>query len=96
MRLEKYGGESGIGTAVDCARKVVVGLAAADVLHGAERAVVDGRIELQPVVPLVVGLSMDDPVWDVSTFSKNRDRLLKKKVAKRAPKRAGKGRKRSR
>jgi hypothetical protein len=30
-----------------------------------------------------VGLSMDDPVWDASTFSKNRDRLLKKKVAKR-------------
>jgi transposase len=26
---------------------------------------------------------MDDPVWDASTFSKNRDRLLKKKVAKR-------------
>jgi hypothetical protein len=71
------------GTAVDCARKVVAGLAAAGVLHGAERAVVDGRIELQPVVPLVVGLSMDDPVWDASTFSKNRDRLLKKKVAKR-------------
>src|SRR6266404_5314800 len=66
------------GTAVDCARKVVAGLAAAGVLHGAERAVVDGRIELQPVFPLVVGLSMDDPVWDASTFSKNRDRLLKK------------------
>jgi transposase len=26
---------------------------------------------------------MGDPVWDASTFSKNRDRLLKKKVAKR-------------
>jgi hypothetical protein len=26
---------------------------------------------------------MDDPVWDASTFSKNRDRLLKKKMAKR-------------
>jgi transposase len=26
---------------------------------------------------------MDDSVWDASTFSKNRDRLLKKKVAKR-------------
>jgi hypothetical protein len=35
------------------------------------------------VVPLVVGLSMDDLVRDASTFSKNRDRLLKKKVAKR-------------
>jgi hypothetical protein len=26
---------------------------------------------------------MYDPVWDASTFSKNRDRFLKKKVAKR-------------
>jgi hypothetical protein len=49
------------GTAVDNARKVIA-VFAAGVLHGAERAVVDGRIELQPVVPLVVGLSMDDPV----------------------------------
>ena len=30
-----------------------------------------------------VGLSMDDPVWDHSTFSKNRDRLLDGDVATR-------------
>ena len=24
----------------------------------------------------LVGLSMDDPIWDVTAFSKNRDRLL--------------------
>lgn len=28
-----------------------------------------------------VGLSIDDPVWDVSVFTKNRDRLLKGEVA---------------
>jgi transposase len=28
-----------------------------------------------------VGLSIDDPVWDVTVFTKNRDRLLKGKVA---------------
>ena len=28
-----------------------------------------------------VGLSMDDPVWDTTVFSKNRDRLLKGEVA---------------
>jgi transposase len=28
-----------------------------------------------------VGLSMDDPVWDATTFSKNRDRLLRGDVA---------------
>ena len=36
------------------------------------------RIELQSVVPLVVGLSMDDPVWDASTFSKNPGSLAQK------------------
>lgn len=29
-----------------------------------------------------VGLSMDDPVWDHSTFSKNRDRLLEADIAR--------------
>ena len=28
-----------------------------------------------------VGLSIDDPVWDATTFSKNRERLLKGKIA---------------
>src|SRR6266446_4521868 len=28
-----------------------------------------------------VGLSIDDPVWDVTVFAKNRDRLLKGEVA---------------
>src|SRR2546428_4738570 len=28
-----------------------------------------------------VGLSMDDPVWDVTVFTKNRDRLLRGDVA---------------
>src|SRR5579862_4856863 len=30
-----------------------------------------------------VGLNMDEPVWDVTVFTKNRDRLLKADVAKR-------------
>src|SRR5881394_4613191 len=29
-----------------------------------------------------VGLNMDDPVWDVTVYSKNRERLLKGEVAK--------------
>lgn len=29
-----------------------------------------------------VGLSMDDPIWDHSTFSKNRDRLLESDIAR--------------
>jgi transposase len=30
-----------------------------------------------------VGLNMDEPVWDVTVFTKNRDRLLKANVAKK-------------
>ena len=30
----------------------------------------------------LIGLSMDDPVWDHSTFSKNRDRLLESDIAR--------------
>ena len=29
-----------------------------------------------------VGLNMDEPVWDVTVFTKNRERLLKPDVAK--------------
>jgi len=29
-----------------------------------------------------VGLNMDDPVWDVTVFTKNRERLLKADLAK--------------
>jgi hypothetical protein len=72
----------GHGTAVDCARKVVAGLAAAGVLHGAERLLME-ELNYNLLFRWFVELSMDDPVWDASTFSKNRDRLLKKKMAKR-------------
>jgi transposase len=43
----------------------------------------------------LVGLNMDEPVWDVKVFTKNRERLLKADVAKqffrlgRAGKQAG-------
>ncbi len=29
-----------------------------------------------------VGLSMDDPIWDATVFSKNRDRLLEGDIAR--------------
>ena len=28
------------------------------------------------VIPWFVGLNMDDPIWDVTVFTKNRQRLL--------------------
>jgi transposase len=41
------------------------------------------RIEFDLLFRWFVGLGMDDPVWDHSTFSKNRDRLLEGAVAAR-------------
>src|SRR5262249_55502096 len=47
-----------------------------------QRAAVDGAAPLQsPLFRWFVGLSMDDRVWDVTVFTKNRDRLLRGDVA---------------
>lgn len=45
-----------------------------------ERQLTD-RIEFDMLFRWFVGLGIDDPVWDASTFSKNRDRLLTADVA---------------
>jgi transposase len=39
------------------------------------------RLEFDMLFRWFVGLGMDDPVWDNSTFSKNRDRLLEGEIA---------------
>ena len=39
------------------------------------------RLEYDLLFRWFVGLGIDDPVWDASTFSKNRDRLLAGEVA---------------
>src|ERR671932_2376919 len=41
------------------------------------------RLEFDLLFRWFVGLGVDDPVWDHSTFSKNRDRLLEGAVAAR-------------
>jgi len=41
------------------------------------------RLEFDLLFRWFVGLGVDDPVWDASTFSKNRDRLLAGEVAQR-------------
>src|SRR6202046_3909234 len=41
------------------------------------------RLEFDMLFRWFVGLGMDDPVWDHSTFSKNRDRLLGGEIAAR-------------
>ncbi len=39
------------------------------------------RLEFDLLFRWLVGLDVDDPVWDHSTFSKNRDRLLEGEIA---------------
>jgi len=41
------------------------------------------RLEFDLLFRWFVGLGVDDPVWDASVFSKNRDRLLEGDVAQR-------------
>ena len=45
-----------------------------------ERQIVE-RIEFDLLFRWFVGLGMDDPVWDATTFTKNRDRLLAGDIA---------------
>src|SRR5579859_2712099 len=45
-----------------------------------ERQLVE-RIEFDLLFRWFVGLGIDDPVWDHSSFSKNRDRLLEGEIA---------------
>ena len=45
-----------------------------------ERQLVE-RIEFDLLFRWFVGLGVDDPVWDATTFTKNRDRLLEGEVA---------------
>jgi hypothetical protein len=45
-----------------------------------ERQLVE-RIEFDLLFRWFVGLGVDDPVWDATTFTKNRDRLLQGDVA---------------
>jgi transposase len=61
--------------------KLVAGLAVAGALYGVQRAPADKTTRLQLLFRWFVGLSMDDPVWDVTVFTKNRERLLAGEVA---------------
>ena len=73
--------DRGRWAAVDRAREAVAGLAVAGALYGVQRAPADKTTRLQLLFRWFVGLSTDDPVWDVTVFSKNRERLLAGEVA---------------
>jgi hypothetical protein len=47
------------------------------------RSAVNGAVALQSPLSLVRGLSVDDPVWVPTVFTKNRDRLLEAEVARK-------------
>src|ERR1035441_10192942 len=68
-------------TALDSTGEAVAGAVAASALLRAQRTHADGATGLQPVVPLVRGLNMDDLVRDATVFIKNRQRLLEGDVA---------------
>src|SRR2546421_11942173 len=47
-----------------------------------ERMLIE-QLEYNLLFRWFVGLNLDDPVWDVTVFTKNRERLVKADVAKR-------------
>ena len=62
-------------------RDAAAGDAVAGVLLGTLGTSADGAVGVRSAVPLVRRARYDDPVWDHSTFSKNRDRLLDGEIA---------------
>ena len=47
-----------------------------------QRAIADEEIDYSIRFRWFVGLNLDKEVWDATTFTKNRDRLLETEVAK--------------
>lgn len=43
----------------------------------------DGGTRLQPAPSLLVGVGLDEPIWDVTVFTKNRERFIDGEVARR-------------
>jgi hypothetical protein len=64
------------------ARATAAGRAVADLVFGSQRADADGANELYLLFRWIVGLEMDEPVWNHAVFSKNRERLLNQEVAR--------------
>jgi hypothetical protein len=64
------------GAAVGSTGEAAAGDAVAGVLFGALRGPIDGADRIRPLFRWFVGIGIDDPVWDHSSFTKNRDRLL--------------------
>src|ERR1700730_17090378 len=70
------------GTAVDCSREIASRSAVAGVLCGALGAAVDGAARLQSAVSLVCrAVAGRRGVWDVTVFTKNRERLIAGDIA---------------
>jgi hypothetical protein len=61
---------------VDPAGAAAAGAAVAGVLQHPLGTAVGERIDFDLLFRRFVGLGADDPVWDATTFTKNRDRLL--------------------
>src|SRR5438270_12731126 len=47
-----------------------------------ERLLMEEEIDYSVLFRWFVGMNMDEPVWDATVFTKNRDRLLEHEVAK--------------
>jgi len=68
-------------TTVDTTGAVAARVVVTGAVFGAERAAADGTDDYNLLFRWFVGLRMDDEVWDVTVFTKNRDRLIEGEIA---------------
>ena len=71
------------GRPIDRAGATVARLAAAGAVHHPLGTVLMQQISYNMLFRWFIGLSMDAPVWDVTVFTRNRDRLLRGGFARR-------------
>ncbi|HWG71758.1 MAG TPA: transposase [Steroidobacteraceae bacterium] len=77
-------GESALAKwpAIDCAGAPDSRTAAASALYVRSERLLVEQLEYKLLFRWFVGLSVDEPVWDHSSFSKNRDRLFGADIAR--------------
>jgi Transposase domain (DUF772) len=68
-------------TPVDCSGEVVAIAPAASAAVGAQRTDADEQLDYNVLFRWFVGLNVDDAIWDVTVFTKNRERLLDGNIA---------------
>jgi hypothetical protein len=72
-------------TILDCAGEIVASATASNVVLVAQRTAIEEQLGYNLLFRWFVGLNTDDPIWDVTVFTKNRERLVSGNIDELTP-----------